>query len=230
MSSLNILYVEDDPLAASAVQALVGQGGDRLAWEQSGRAGLQRAAADQFDVIILDRMLPDLDGLEVCRRIREWSEVPIIVLTVEGSEERKVMALDDGADDYVTKPFSFVALTARLRALLRRGRPERPAVIRIGDLEVDPAARRCRRGTTAVPLTAREFAVLEYLASRRGETVSKTEVLDHVWDDRFGGDINVVEVYISTLRRKIDTPFKRRTIHTVRGIGYRLEATNDTPT
>ncbi|MEU1520157.1 response regulator transcription factor [Streptomyces sp. NPDC005811] len=154
------------------------------------------------------------DGRQGLRMARE-NDYDALVLDV---------MLPIGADDYVTKPFSFIALAARLRALTRRGRPERPAMMRIGDLEIDPAARRCRRGTTEVVLTAREFAVLEYLARRSGQTISKCEVLEHVWDDRFDGDVNLVEVYVSALRRKIDTPFGRHSIRTVRGAGYRLDA------
>lgn len=148
---------------------------------------------------------------------------PVLMLTAKDGEYDEAEGLDTGADDYVTKPFSYVALVARLRALVRRGRRERPAVIHVGDLEIDPAARRCRRGETVLDLTAREFAVLEYLALRHGEVVTKTEVLEHVWDHAFDGDVNIVEVYVSALRRKIDTPFGRHTIHTVRGSGYRLE-------
>ena len=222
---MRILVVEDDPRVAELLRrGLVGEG-YAVDLAQDGLHGLELAHDSGYDAIVLDVMLPGLNGYRVCQRLREarvWT--PVLMLTAKDGEYDEAEGLDTGADDYVTKPFSFIALTARLRALLRRGRPERPAVIRVGDLEIDPAARSCRRGTTTLALTAREYAVLEYLARRKGETVSKTEVLDHVWDT-FGGDVNVVEVYISTLRRKIDTPFKRRTIHTVRGIGYRLDAT-----
>ena len=223
--AMRILVVEDDPRLAELLRrGLVGEG-YAVDLAHDGLRGLELALVNGYDAIVLDVMLPGLNGYRLCAQLREaevWT--PVLMLTAKDGEYDEAEGLDTGADDYVTKPFSFVALTARLRALLRRGQPTRPAVIRVGDLEIDPAARSCRRGTTAVALTVREFAVLEYLARRRGETVSKPEVLDHVWDDAFGGDVNVVEVYVSTLRRKIDAPFKRRTIHTIRGIGYRLEA------
>lgn len=187
--------------------------------------GLELALENDYDALVLDVMLPQLNGFRLCGRLREagmWT--PVLMLTAKDGEYDQAEGLDIGADDYVTKPFSFIALAARLRALIRRGRPERPSVIRIGDLEIDPGTRQCRRGSNEVTLTAREFAVLEYLARRGGETVSKSEVLEHVWDDRFDGDVNIVEVYISALRRKLDAPFQRRTIRTVRGAGYRLDA------
>ncbi len=189
-----------------------------------GVRGLELALENDYDALVLDVMLPRLNGFRLCGRLREagmWT--PVLMLTAKDGEYDQAEGLDTGADDYVTKPFSFVALAARLRALIRRGRPERPAVLRVSDLEIDPAAHRCRRGSTEVALTAREFAVLEYLARRCGETVSKSEVLEHVWDDRFDGDVNIVEVYISALRRKLDAPFQRHTIRTVRGAGYRLD-------
>ncbi|MEV8315140.1 response regulator transcription factor [Streptomyces sp. NPDC059900] len=222
---MRILVVEDDlRLAELLRRGLVGEG-YAVDVAHDGRSGLELALLNGYDALVLDVILPGLNGYRLCARLREaalWT--PVLMLTAKDGEYDEAEGLDTGADDYLTKPFSFVALTARLRALLRRGRPERPAVLQVGDLEIDPATRGCRRGITPVALTLREFAVLEYLARRRGETVSKTEVLEHVWDHTFEGDVNVVEVYVSTLRRKIDAPFQRRTIHTVRGIGYRLEA------
>lgn len=222
---MRILVVEDDlRLAALLHRGLVGEGyAVDVAYD--GCRGLEMARGNAYDALVLDVMLPKLNGFGVCERLRRagmW--VPVLMLTALDGEDDQAEGLDLGADDYVTKPFSFVALAARLRALIRRGRPERPAVLRIGDLEIDPAARHCRRGGTDVVLTAREFAVLEYLARRGGETVSKCDVLEHVWDDRFDGDVNIVEVYVSALRRKIDAPFQRHTIRTVRGVGYRLDA------
>jgi DNA-binding response OmpR family regulator len=222
---MRILVVEDDRRLAELLRrALVGEG-YAIDIAHDGTRGLEMALENGYDVIVLDVRLPGTNGYRVCARLREariWT--PVLMLTAKDGEYDQAEGLDAGADDYVTKPFSYVALSARLRALLRRGRPERPTVLRIGDLEIDPAARRCRRGSVSVTLTAREFAVLAYLAHRRGETVAKSEVLEHVWDDRFDGDVNLVEVYVSALRRKIDAPFRRRTIHTVRGAGYRLEA------
>lgn len=205
-------------------RGLVGEG-YAVDCAHDGVRGLELATENDYDALVLDVLLPRLNGFRLCGRLREagvWT--PVLMLTAKDGEYDQAEGLDTGADDYVTKPFSFVALAARLRALIRRGRPDRPAVLRIGDLLIDPAAHHCRRGSCEVALTAREFAVLEYLARRHGETVSKSEVLEHVWDDRFDGDVNIVEVYISALRRKLDTPFQRRTIRTVRGAGYRLDA------
>jgi DNA-binding response OmpR family regulator len=222
---MRILVVEDNPRLAELLRrGLVGEG-YAVDLAHDGLTGLELAGANDYDAILLDILLPRLNGYQLCAQLREGGDwPPVLMLTAKDGEYDEAEGLDTGADDYVTKPFSLIA---RLRALLRRGRPERPTVIRTGDLEVDPAARSCRRGTTPLALTAREFAVLEYLARRMGETVTKAEVLEHVWDHRFDGDVNIVEVYVSTLRRKIDAPFKRRTIHTVRGIGYRLDAVEE---
>ncbi|MFE1795906.1 response regulator transcription factor [Streptomyces sp. NPDC059517] len=227
---MRILVVEDDRrLAELLCRGLIGEG-YAVDMAHDGPRGLELALQNEYDVLVLDVMLPRLNGLRLCAQLRQegvWT--PVLMLTAKDGEYDQAEGLDTGADDYVTKPFSFVALAARLRALIRRGRPERPSVIRIGDLEIDPAGRRCLRGGREMALTAREFAVLEYLASRKGETVSKCEVLEHVWDDRFDGDVNIVEVYISALRRKLDTPFQQRSIRTVRGAGYRLDASEGTP-
>ena len=221
---MRILVVEDDRRMAELLRrGLVGEG-YAVDVAHDGRRGLELALENPYDAVVLDVMLPHVNGYRLCGRLREAGRwVPVLMLTAKDGEYDQAEGLDTGADDYVVKPFSFIALTARLRALIRRGRPERPAVLQAGDLEVDPASRRCRRGTVPVALTAREFAVLEYLTQRSGETVSKSEILEHVWDDRFDGDVNLVEVYVSALRRKIDAPFGRRTILTVRGAGYRLD-------
>ncbi len=171
-------------------------------------------------------MLPKLNGYRVCQRLRglgNW--VPVLMLSAKDGEYDQAEGLDVGADDYLTKPFSYVVLVARLRALLRRGAPQRPAVLEAGDLRLDPARREVRRGATEVGLTPREFALLEYLMRRRDEVVPKQEILEHVWDAHYDGDPNVVEVYIGYLRRKIDAPFGRRALETVRGAGYRLVGT-----
>ena len=170
-------------------------------------------------------MLPGVNGYQICSRLRDagnWT--PILMLTAKDGEYDEAEALDGGAGDYLTKPFSNVVLVAHLRALLRRGRPERPVQLAVGDLILDPAQRSCSRGPTAIQLTAKEFSLLEYLARRPGEVVPKSELLDHVWDFGFDGDQNVVEAHISALRRKVDQPFDRRSIQTVRGAGYRLAA------
>ncbi|WP_413760026.1 response regulator transcription factor [Streptomyces sp. MMBL 11-3] len=227
---MRILVVEDDRrLAELLCRGLVGEG-YAVDTAHDGSRGLELALANAYDVLVLDVMLPHLNGLRLCAQLRQegvWT--PVLMLTAKDGEYDQAEGLDTGADDYVTKPFSFVALAARLRALIRRGRPERPTVMRVGDLEIDPAGHHCRRGGRDIALTAREFAVLEYLAGRAGETVSKCEVLEHVWDDRFDGDVNIVEVYVSALRRKLDTPFQQRSIRTVRGVGYRLDANGGTP-
>jgi two-component system, OmpR family, response regulator len=170
-------------------------------------------------------MLPGVNGYRLCSTLRrEGIWTPILMLTAKEGELDEVEALDNGADDYLTKPFSYAVLLARLRALLRRGARERPAVLEAGDLRLDPAARRAWRGEVEVELTARELALLEFLLRRRGEAVPKREILQHVWDDEFEGDPNIVEVYVRHLRNKLDRPFGRAAIQTVRGTGYRLVA------
>jgi len=191
----------------------------------NGPDGLWRARESRYDAIVLDLMLPGMSGFRVCSLLRAegvWS--PILILTAKDGEWDEVEALDTGADDFLTKPFSHAVLVARLRALMRRGPAERPSVLVAGDLRVDPAERRVWRGDVEVELTARELAVLEYLLRRRGEAVSKREVLDHVWDDEFEGDPNIVEVYVGRLRNKIDRPYGRHAIQTLRGAGYRIDA------
>jgi DNA-binding response OmpR family regulator len=186
-----------------------------------GADALFRVTESAYDVVILDLMLPQLSGYEVVKRMRAagiWT--PVLMLTAKDGEHDEGDALDLGADDYLTKPFSYVVLLARLRALLRRGGRERPAVLAAGDLVLDPAARRCSRGAVEVSLTGREFALLEYLMRSAGQVVSKTELLEHVWDENYDGDPNIVEVYVGYLRRKVDAPFGRAAIGTVRGAGY----------
>ncbi len=176
-----------------------------------------------YDVVVLDILLPKLNGYRVCTALREecnWT--PILMLTAKDGDFDIAEALDAGADDYLTKPFSFVVLTARIRALARRGAPARPVVLEVGDLRLDPAAHTTDRGGEEISLTAKEFSLLEYLMRHPGEAVSKTDILNAVWDWDFEGDPNVVEVYIGYLRRKIDQPFDRASIETIRGVGYRL--------
>lgn len=189
----------------------------------TGTDGLWMATGNAYDAIVLDIMLPGLSGYEVVRQLRGrrvWT--PVLMLTAKDGEFDLADALDLGADDYLTKPFSFVVLTARLRALQRRGAPERPAVISVGTLDIDPAAHTVTRSGTPVSLTAKEFAVLEVLARHAGDVVTKREIITAVWDMNYDGDDNIVEVYVAYLRRKIDQPFGLRSIGTVRGVGYRL--------
>lgn len=191
----------------------------------NGVDGLWLARENEYAVIVLDIMLPGMSGYRICselRRAEDWT--PVIMLTAKDGDADQVEALDTGADDYLTKPFSFPVLLARLRALIRRGGAERPTVLEVGDLRLDPAAKRVSRGGVEIELTTREFSVLEFLVSRAGSVVSKRDVLGAVWDFDFEGDPNIVEVYIRHLRNKIDRPFDRRSIETMRGSGYRLVA------
>ncbi|MFF9363554.1 winged helix-turn-helix domain-containing protein [Streptomyces griseoluteus] len=220
---MRVLVIEDERgLAEGLAYGLTEEGfvAD-IAYE--GVDGLWRALHEQQDVIVLDIMLPGLSGYEVLKRLRAagvWT--PVLMLTAKDGEYDEADALDLGADDYLSKPFSYVVLVAHLRALLRRGAPARPAVLAADDLTLDPASRRCRRAGQELTLTAREFALLEFLLRHRDEVVSKADILAHVWDENFDGDLNIVEVYVGYLRRKIDVPFERPLIDTVRGAGYRL--------
>ena len=222
---MRVLVVEDERrLAAGLRNGLVAEG-FAVDVALDGTDGLWLARERPYDVIVLDIMLPGVNGYRLCsilRREEVWT--PILMLTAKEGEWDEVEALDNGADDYLAKPFSYAVLLARLRALLRRGARERPAVLEAGDLRLDPAAKQAWRGEVEVVLTARELALLEFLLRRRGQAVSKREILDHVWDDDFEGDSNIVEVYVRHLRNKLDRPFGRTAIRTVRGSGYRLLA------
>ena len=220
---MRLLVVEDEvALAHSVSRGLVAEG-FAVDVVHDGLDGLWRAREHAYGAIVLDLLLPGMNGFQVCRTLRaEDNWTPILVLTAKDGEYDEAEALDTGADDYLAKPFSFVVLLARLRALLRRGSAPRPALLRQGSLVVDPHRRTCHRGTTPVGLTPREFAVLEALLRRDGGVVAKTEILDEVWGPEFPGDPNVVEVYVRYLRRKIDVPFGLETIETVRHVGYRL--------
>ncbi|MCA2229061.1 response regulator transcription factor [Nonomuraea aurantiaca] len=223
---MRVLLVEDEQRLADLVKGGLAGEGFAVDVAYDGRDGLWMASENTYDVIVLDVMLPRLNGYTVCSRLREagnWT--PIMMLTAKDGIYDEAEALDTGADDYLAKPFSYVVLLARLRALVRRGGHERPVTITVGDLVVDPAGLRCRRGEVQIALTPKEFAVLHGLARRAGEVVSKSELLAQAWDFAYDGDPNIVEVYISALRRKIDQPFGRTTLVTVRGAGYRLEAT-----
>jgi len=222
---MRVLVVEDEPLLADAIARGLGREGFAVDTSPDGVDGLHVARESSYDVIVCDVMLPGLDGVELVRRLRaEGVWTPVLMLTARDADADVTTALDLGADDYLTKPFSFAVLVARLRALLRRGAPERPAVLTAGDLSLDPATRRCERSGRNVSLTPREFALLEFLMRRGDEVLSKTEIIEHVWDPHYDGDSNIVEVYVGYLRRKVDTPFRRRAIETVRGAGYRLRA------
>jgi DNA-binding response OmpR family regulator len=220
---VRILIVEDEKRLAAALKRGLDAEGFATDVALNGTDGLWMATENTYDAIVLDIMLPGVNGYQICSRLREagnWT--PILMLTAKDGEYDEAEALDGGADDYLTKPFSYIVLVAHIRALLRRGRPERPVQLTVGDLMLDPAQHSCTRGAARVDLTPKEFALLEYLARRPGEVVPKSELLAHVWDFGFDGDQNVVEVHFSALRRKIDQPFDRHSIQTVRGAGYRL--------
>ncbi len=222
---MRVLVVEDERRLAAAVRVGLQAEGFAVDLAHDGEDGLHLAREGGYDAVVLDIMLPRLSGYKVCERLRaEDNWVPILILSAKDGEYDQADGLDLGADDYLTKPFSYVVLAARLRALLRRGAAPRPAVLRAGDLSLDPASRQVRRGDTDIELTPREFALLEYLIRRAGQVVPKAEILEHVWDAYDAADLNVVEVYAGYLRRKIDTPFGRGALQTVRGAGYRLAA------
>ncbi|MFJ5222129.1 response regulator transcription factor [Streptomyces sp. NPDC088400] len=217
---MRLLIVEDEKrLAVSLAKGLMAEG-FAVDVVHDGLEGLHRAGEDVYDLVVLDIMLPGMNGYRVCATLRAaGNDVPILMLTAKDGEYDEAEGLDTGADDYLTKPFSYVVLVARVKALLRRrGAAGASPVLRIGALSVDTAARRVFRDDTEVALTAKEFAVLEQLAVRAGEVVGKPEILEHVWDFAYDGDPNIIEVYISTLRRKIGAA----SIQTVRGAGYRL--------
>jgi two-component system OmpR family response regulator len=222
---MRILVVDDEVALAETIrEGLVGEG-FAVDVVHNGPDGLWAATEHDYDAIVLDIMLPGLNGYEVCRQLRareRWA--PVLMLTAKDGEYDQADALDLGADDYLTKPFSFVVLVARLRALVRRGAPQRPTVLTAGDLTLDPAKRQVIRAGQEIAVTSREFALLDFLMRHRGDVVSKRAILDNVWDMHFDGDQNIVEVYVSYLRKKIDQPYGRQAIETVRGVGYRLAA------
>ena len=220
---MRVLVVDDEPALRESLRRGLVAGGWAVDTAGDGEAALEMAAGEEYDVVVLDIMMPRRNGYEVVREMRRreiWT--PVLMLTAKDGEYDEADAFDLGADDYLVKPFSFVVLEARLRALVRRGAPERPAVFSAGDLVVDPAAKEVRRGGQRITVTAREYAVLEYLIRNRNQVVSKAQILRAVWDSAYDGDDNIVEVYIGYLRRKIDAPFSTRSIETVRGQGYRL--------
>lgn len=222
---MRVLVVEDERRLAAAVRRGLSAEGFAVDVAYDGEDGLHCAREGGYDAVVLDLMLPKVSGYRVCQQLRaEKNWVPILILSAKDGEYDQADGLDLGADDYLTKPFSYVVLAARLRALLRRGSVPRPAELQAGDLSLDPASHRVRRGQTEIVLTAREFAMLEYLIRRPGQVVSKTQLLVHVWDSYDSVDLNVVEVYAGYLRRKVDTPFGRQALQTVRGAGYRLAA------
>jgi len=222
---MRVLIVEDELRMASLIRRGLTQEGLAVDVAVSGEEALWMAPAAEYDAIVLDVMLPGISGFETCRRLRTsgvWA--PVLMLTARDSVEDRVTGLDMGADDYVVKPFAFAELLARLRALVRRGDAERPSVLEVGDLRLDPATRRVSRGSTEIKLSSKEFAVLETFMRRPDEVLSRLNLLEHAWDFAYDNKSNIVDVYIRHLRKKIDEPFDRASLETVRGVGYRLRS------
>jgi two-component system OmpR family response regulator len=220
---VRVLLVEDEVVLADAIARGLAAEGFEVEAVHDGLEGLWRAREHRYAAIVLDIMLPGMNGYQICRTLRAedvWT--PILMLTAKDGEWDEAEALDTGADDFLSKPFSFVVLVARLRAILRRGAAPRPAVLEVGDLRLDPATREVHRDGSPIDLTAREFALLEHLMRRVGDVVSKRDLLQEVWGHESDADPNVVEVYVGYLRKKVDVPFDRRTLLTVRGAGYRV--------
>jgi two-component system OmpR family response regulator len=222
---MRVLVVEDEVRTAALLRRGLSEEGYAVDVAADGPDGVWRAAEFGYDVVVLDVMLPGFDGFEVCRKLRGagcWA--PVLMLTARGGLAERVRGLDCGADDYLAKPFSFDELFARLRALIRRGARERPAVVEVGDLRLDPAARRAWRGETELRLSPKEFALLELFLRNPDQVLTRTRILEHAWDYAYDGGSNVVDQYVRYLRRKIDLPFGLAQLETVRGAGYRLRA------
>jgi two-component system, OmpR family, response regulator len=220
---VRVLIVEDEVKLAALLRRGLEEEAHAADVASTGEDGLWMARATEYDAIVLDLMLPGVKGIEVCRQLREagvWS--PVLMLTARDGIDDRIGGLDAGADDYLTKPFAFAELLARLRALARRGMLERPAVLEVGDLRLDPATRRVWRGEAEVELSAKEFALLETFMRRPGRVLSRYDLLEHAWDYEYERRSNVVDVYVRYLREKVDRPFGRTSLETVRGVGYRL--------
>jgi two-component system OmpR family response regulator len=222
---MRALVVEDELKMAALIRRGLTEEGYAADVARTGEDAIWMAQATPYDAIVLDVMLPGRNGIEVCKALREsgvWS--PILMLTARDGVEDKVAGLDSGADDYLSKPFSFAELLARLRALARRGPTERPAVLTVGTLRLDPARRQAWRGDTPIDLSGKEFSLLETFMRRAGEALTRLDLLEHAWDFAYENKSNVVDVYVRYLRGKIDRPFGLESLETVRGVGYRLRA------
>jgi two-component system OmpR family response regulator len=220
---MRVLIVEDELRMASLIHRGLVKEGLAADMAAKGEDALWMAEAHSYDVIVLDVMLPGISGFETCRRLRsEGVWAPVLMLTARDSVEDRVAGLDSGADDYLVKPFAFAELLARLRALGRRGESERPPVLEVGDLRLDPATHETWRGQREISLSSKEFALLEIFMRRPGEVLTRLHLLEHAWDFAYENRSNIVDVYVRRLRRKIDEPFGRRSLETVRGVGYRL--------
>jgi two-component system, OmpR family, copper resistance phosphate regulon response regulator CusR len=220
---MRILIVEDEPKMASYLRKGLMEASFNVDISNDGEDGLFQALHDDYDLIVLDVMLPGLDGFEVLRRLRAQKRTPVLLLTARDAVEDKVAGLESGADDYLAKPFVYSELLARIRAVLRRPSQSVDPVLRVGDMEIDLIRRRVRRGNVRIDLTAQEFALVKLLAERQGEVVTRAIVTSQVWDMNFDSDTNVVEVAVKRLRAKIDSPFEKKLLHTVRGMGYVME-------
>ena len=222
---MRVLIVEDDLRMAALIRRGLVKEGVAADVTPHGEEALVYAGAHEYDAIVLDVMLPGIDGFETCRRLRTagiWT--PVLMLTARDAIEDRVAGLDTGADDYLVKPFAFAELLARLRALIRRGESERPTILEVGDLRLDPATRDVHRGPTVIALSAKEFAILETFMRRPDEVLSRYDLLEHAWDFAYENRSNIIDVYVRRLRGKIDGPFGRNTLETVRGTGYRLRS------
>ena len=217
-----ILVIDDEVQMRRLLRRTLEGGGYRYCEAENGESGLLEAVQKKPDAFILDLGLPDLDGVEVLKRLRDWSQAPVLILSVRDDEKQKVLALDHGADDYVTKPFAFEELLARVRAVVRKAGAGRAALIKEDDLEIDPVTHKVKRGGVNIDLTSKEYALLEYLARNNGKVITRTMISEHVWDIDFDTGTNIIDVYINYLRKKIDSGHTEKLIQTVRGRGYRF--------
>lgn len=221
---MHILVIEDEKKTAAFLRKGLTEENFTVDVSENGREGLELALTREYDLILLDVMLPGIDGWETLKRLRErGKETPVIMLTVLGEVEDRVKGLELGADDYLTKPFAFSELLARIHTIMRRGPVRTPEVLRVGDLEIDFMAHRVTRAGTRIDLTPKEFALLSLLARRNGEVMTRTRIGERIWDIGFESDTNVVDVHMRRLRAKVDDPYEKKLIHTVRGVGYVLE-------
>jgi two-component system copper resistance phosphate regulon response regulator CusR len=220
---MRILMVEDEPKTAAYARKGLGEHGYVVDVADNGVDGCHLALSADYDLVVLDVMLPGMDGWDVLRNIRHSKSTPVLFLSARDEVADRVKGLELGADDYLVKPFSFSELLARVRTVLRRGAPPQPEVQRLADLEIDTRRRRASRGGQRIDLTAKEFSLLDYLLRHRGEVVSRTLIAEHVWDMNFDSDTNVVDVAVRRLRAKVDDPFERKLIQTIRGVGYVME-------
>ncbi len=221
---MRALVIEDHPRMSALLERCLQEEGYAVDVAGNGVDGVWLGREHDYDVIVLDLGLPDMDGADALRSLREngkWA--PVLILTARDAVEDRVRGLDAGADDYLVKPFALPELLARIRALIRRTPPERPSVLTVGDLTLDPAAHQVRRGDTPIPLSPKEFTLLELFMRRPGEVLPRAALMEHAWDFSFEGDWNILEVYVRYLREKVDRPFGRASIETVRGVGYRLK-------